>query len=311
VTKTLRIGRNTLVGRTILFSVIVAGAWVAANAQEQSPIRLVHDTFAVVSLQINGSGPFDFILDTGTDTTLVDLRLASDLALAPLDRMILTTPVSKRALVRSSLRKVVLGSGVVSDVEVLMQDMPELRRLDKRIRGILGQNFLSHFNYVIDYRRRLLMLESQDELRDSAIGERVPFEAMRGRIVIQTEMPSLGIGWVHLLLDSASSDLVLFRKTAQLKSPLPSSNSSLLNSWNDSRDVTMLRVNALTVGGQHLYDIKLALLPPGTGESQPEDGLLPTILFHALYVNNREGFVILNPTFEIREPKSGNQSDGK
>ena len=111
MTKTLRIGRNTLVGRTILFSVIVAGAWVAANAQEQSPISLVHDTFAVVSLQINGSGPFDFILDTGTDTTLVDLRLASDLALAPLDRMILTTPVSKRALVRSSLRKVSLRIG--------------------------------------------------------------------------------------------------------------------------------------------------------------------------------------------------------
>ena len=67
----------------------------------------------------------------------------------------------------------------------------------------------------------------------------------------------------------------------------------------------MLRMNAFTIGDQHLHDVKLALLPPGAGEPQSEDGLLPTILFHALYVNNREGFVILNPKFEIREPKAG------
>jgi hypothetical protein len=305
VTKTPRIGRNTLVGRAILFSVIVAGAWLAANAQEQAPFRLVRDTFAVVPLQVNGLGPFDFILDTGTDTTLVDPELASQLSLTPLDRMTLTTPVGKQILVRSSLRSVALGLAVVSDLEALVQDMPELHKLDRHVRGILGQNFLSHFNYALDYHRQLLFLESQDELRDSAIGERVRFEATRGKMVIQMEMPSLGIASAHLLLDSASSDLVLFRKPLPLKSPLLSSKSSLLNSRSDSREVTMLRMTALTIGGQHLHDIKLAVLPPGTGESQPEDGLLPTILFHALYVNNREGFVILNPRFEIREPKSG------
>ncbi len=292
-------------GRMVVFYVIAAAAWPAANAQQQEPFRLVHDTFAVVSLQLNDLGPFDFILDTGTDTTLVDPGLASLLALAPIDRMTLTTPVGKQVLVRSVLRRVALDSAAISDVEVLVQDMPELRKLDQHVRGILGQNFLSHFNYVLDYRQRLLCLESRDELRDSAIGERMPFESTVGRMVIQTEILFLGIAKAHLLLDSASSDLVLFRKMEQPRLPLLNGNSSLANSRSDSREVTMLRINSFSVGGQHFHDIKLALLTPGAGESRLEDGLLPTILFRVLYVNNREGFVILNPIFEMRESKSG------
>ncbi|MBZ5504154.1 MAG: aspartyl protease family protein [Acidobacteriia bacterium] len=293
-------------GLKVLFYVSVAAACPAASAQQQEQFRLVHDTFTVVSLQMNDLGPFDFILDTGTDTTLVDPRLASLLSLAPLDRMTLTTPVGKQVLVRSSLRRVALGSAAVSDVEVLVEDMPELRKLDPHLRGILGQNFLSHFNYALDYRRRLLHLESQNELRDSTIGKRVPLEATGSRMVIQAEMPSLGIAKAHLLLDSGSSDLVLFRKMEQLSPSQLGGNSSLVNSRSDSLEVAMLRIHSLTIGDQHFHDIKLALLSPGAGESRPEDGLLPTILFRALYVNNREGFVIFNPRFDIREPKAGN-----
>jgi hypothetical protein len=211
--------------------------------------------------------------------------------------MVLTTPVGKQVLVRSSLRRIALGSAAVPDLEVLVQDMPELRKLDPHLRGILGQNFLSHFNYVLDYHRRLLRLESQDELRDSAIGERVPLDSTGGRMVVQPGMPSLGIVKAHLLLDSGSTDLVLFRKMEQLTALLPSRSFSLVNSQSDSREVTVLRINALTIGDQHFRDIKLALLRPGAGEPPSEDGLLPTILFRALYVNNREGFVIFNPRF--------------
>jgi hypothetical protein len=115
-------------------------------------------------------------------------------------------------------------------------------------------------------------------------------------------MPSLGIAKARLLLDSGSTDLVLFRKMEQLKALLPSRSFSLVNSQGDSREVTVLRINALTIGDQHFHGIKLALLPPGAGESRPEDGLLPTILFRALYVNNREGFVIFNPRFDMLRP---------
>jgi hypothetical protein len=58
----------------------------------------------------------------------------------------------------------------------------------------------------------------------------------------------------------------------------------------------MGRVRTLTVGSQQFRDIMVAL-----PASQPPDaerldnGLLPTSLFKTLYVNSREGFVVLNP----------------
>ncbi|HEY7404596.1 MAG TPA: aspartyl protease family protein [Candidatus Angelobacter sp.] len=283
-------------GLTALFYVSFATASPAPSTQDQLQFRLIQDTLVVVAIRINDLGPFDFILDTGTDTTLVDPRLASSLQLVPLDRMTLTTPIGKQVLVRTALGKVVLGSATASDVEGLVQDMPALRKLSPHIRGILGQNFLSHFNYVLDYRHKFLYFESENELRDSSLGARVPLEAP-GRMVIQSEISPLGVGKARLLLDSAANNLVLFRRLERLGPLQQGEDSSVTDSRNAARTSTLVRIDSLTICDQHLHDLKLAYLPPGIGDSRFEDGLLPTILFRALYVNNREGFVVLNPRF--------------
>jgi len=59
----------------------------------------------------------------------------------------------------------------------------------------------------------------------------------------------------------------------------------------------MGRVHALTVGSQQLHEIAVALASTAPAE-QIGDGLLPTALFRSLYLNNREGFVVLNPRAE-------------
>lgn len=58
----------------------------------------------------------------------------------------------------------------------------------------------------------------------------------------------------------------------------------------------VVRVHKLTVGSQRFRDLEAALLPARTSDAERvEDGLLPMVLFQAVYINNREGFVILNP----------------
>ena len=65
-----------------LFYFTVAGFGNALKAQSTVlPFRLVHTSVIIVTLRANGEGPFDFILDTGTDTTLVDPQLARQLSL--------------------------------------------------------------------------------------------------------------------------------------------------------------------------------------------------------------------------------------
>src|SRR5947207_9257211 len=45
------------------------------------PLRQVQGALIVVSLTVNGDGPFDFLVDTGAQTTTVDEQLASQLDL--------------------------------------------------------------------------------------------------------------------------------------------------------------------------------------------------------------------------------------
>ena len=44
-------------------------------------LRMVHNSIIVIQIQINGSGPYDFAVDTGSQLTMVDPSLASELRL--------------------------------------------------------------------------------------------------------------------------------------------------------------------------------------------------------------------------------------
>lgn len=91
------------------------------------------------------------MLDTGTDTTIVDPELARQLSLVALDRLEMHTITGTQMLLRSSIGVLAAGSAHAENVEVLIQELPELRKLDSHVCGIIGQNFLSHWNYLLDY----------------------------------------------------------------------------------------------------------------------------------------------------------------
>jgi hypothetical protein len=66
--------------------------------------------------------------------------------------------------------------------------------------------------------------------------------------------------------------------------------------WTSSGKVELhtSRVRILTVGSQRLHDVTAAL-PAKEPAERMGDGMLPTALFRALYINNRQGFVVFNP----------------
>src|ERR1700761_6695866 len=45
------------------------------------PLRVVQETLIVAPMTINGSGPYDFLVDTGAQITTIDARLAAQLNL--------------------------------------------------------------------------------------------------------------------------------------------------------------------------------------------------------------------------------------
>jgi predicted aspartyl protease len=245
----------------------------------------------VVPLMADGQGPFDFVLDTGADTTIVDSSVAQRLSLASLGLVQQMTLAGMQNLNCAAMRTLAASSAHVENFAVLVQDLTGLRKIDEHIVGLVGQDFLAHFNYVLDYRKRLLRIELANELRDSVEGDRVPIEANGKRMMVASEAQSVGQVKLRLSLDSGATSVVLLRRASQaLHLAAQRSGQELTSSGAVGMQVGRVRV--LSVGAEQFHDIAVAL--PGAEDEQMGDGLLPTALFQTLYVNNREGFVVFN-----------------
>ena len=279
--------------RLAAFYFIAAGICQSIQAQSDLRFRLVRETFIVVSLRANNEGPFDFVLDTGADTTIVDAGLATKLSLASLSRIQQATLAGSQTLPVSILANLGAGPAQLGNLPVLVQDLTMLRNMDSHIEGIVGQDFLSHFNYLIDYRNSLVRIEQVDEIRSSIKGDPVSIEVSGHRMIIASEAEATGRANLRFLVDSGANSIVLLPRASQeINLPVQESRSAM--SVSGHVDLKVGRIRALKIGSQQFHDLVVAL--PST-ELTPEigDGLLPTALFKTVYVNNREGFVMFNP----------------
>lgn len=288
--------KKTLTGlaiRAALFYFTLVGICQNIQAQSEIRFRLVQNTLVLVSITAGNQGPFDFVLDTGADTTIVDPSIAKALSFKALDHVDQTTLAGVQNLTRGSIPALSVGSVHVENLTALIQDLSGVRRLDPRIEGIAGQNFLSHFNYLLDYRRRVLRIEEADEIRQSLQGNRVAIEFVENRMLIGAEVQARNRAKLTLMLDSGANSLVLFPGASQGLKISPQ-QADLETTGSGQVGLLVGRVQVLTVGSQEFHDVPAALSPIQV-RGHVGDGLLPMSLFQSLYVNNREGFVILNP----------------
>jgi hypothetical protein len=278
-----------------VFYFTLAGFSQSIHAQSEIRLRMVHDTVAIVSLMANGQGPFDFVLDTGTNTTEIDQSVARGLSLTAIDRVQIDTLAGSQAVIRSSMRTLSAGPASVANVEVLVRDMSEMRQVDSHIAGIVGQNFLSHFNYLLDYRKHSVRFELASEIRDGLEGDSVPIERRENLMLVSSEAQTSSRANLHLMLDSGANFVVLIRKPSQsLNIPMQENWQAATSTGQTGMQIGHVR--ALTVGSQQLHDVPVALPAASASDAERiEDGVLPTALFRTLYVNNSDGFVLFNP----------------
>ena len=280
--------------RIALFYFTAAGICQNVQAQSEVRFRQVRDCIIVVSVMADNKGPFDFVLDTGADTTIVDPSLASKLSLTPPPAGVQqTTLAGVRTLNRVSMATLAVGPAHVENLPVLVQDLAGLRKMDSHVEGVAGQDFLSHFNYLLDYRRHSIRFEQDAEIQGGVEGDRVPIEGGEHRMIVASEAQSVNRAKLHLLLDSGANSVVLLPSASQSLSLSVQKNEIEATSAGQV-ELHVGVVRALTVGSQQFHDITVALSASEPAE-RIGDGLLPTVLFHALYVNNHDGFVVLNP----------------
>jgi predicted aspartyl protease len=234
------------VRRFLVPAFITLAAVPAAGGPARPPVPLAIDGHGgiVVDVRINAAGPFKFVLDTGAARTIVSDDLARELA-APVvakSEVVTSAGSDMRFVVR--LATIALASAEVHAVLAPVLPAANLAQLGLGVRGLLGQDFLSAFNYTLDYRRARLVWDEPSACDPASSVRMIRAE---GRFVVTLEGDDGAP--VRMVPDTGAEVAVLFRGRA----PVPS--------------VSRVRVGAATL--RHVRAIVI------DRHDENADGLLP------------------------------------
>jgi len=254
----------------------------AANASTSVPLRILNGNILIVSICVNDRGPYDFVLDTGTNTTLIEPDLAASLQLHPVDRIALSTLTGSAPLPRYIVDSISIGKAFIPHVEMLSQALPALHGLDGTVQGILGLNALREFSFRIDNVQKRLDLFIDEPLPPFPKSRRVAAEVSQDRILVPVSAEAAVGGAWKLELDSGISHVVVFGEkisrakngnaaTTRITTNFPGSPVATLR--NESFEVGPTRFNNFPIV---VFGARLSATLPG------KDGLLPVSLFRAI-----------------------------
>jgi predicted aspartyl protease len=243
------------------------------DADTTLKLRMTDGRPTVNGVFVNGHGPYRFLVDTGTSVNHLAPKLARAAGFAAEFRTNVTSATATIVLSGVSNASISLGPARADQQTVLIGGLDEIQLVDDDIQGILGQSFLSRFDYLIDVKAKRLVFGPIDA---GAAGTRTPLRLVDGRPAVDT---NLG----RLLIDSGAHRLVLFNVAA------PSS------------DYRLVTLGGSADAGLVLRELRIANREFWRGEaiglrSDRSDlaGLMPVDLFRSVYVSNSQGFVQLH-----------------
>jgi len=176
----------------------------------------------------------------------------------------------------SDHNEVALDSAKADEQKFLFSGLAAIHNLSPDVQGVLGEWFLSRFDYTLDVRGKRLEFGKQDRS-----GTRIAYWVINARPVIAT---SLG----DLALDSAATRLTLFGVRSDFRGDFKSELRTLAG----TQKIGLVSGKALVINGRKIWDGEAVTIP-----NRPEpgvDGLLPLGLFKTVYVCNSEGYVIFD-----------------
>ncbi len=298
----------------VLLATAIAFPAISSQAETRCPgnvvslkPRLVAGALLVIPVKINQTGPFDFMVDTGSQVNVIDPALAAQLNLKSQGTvgMIGTVTYSQASIgVLDSLQA---GSHLMLKPLVAVRDLGPIQAADPRIRGVLGENFLAHLDVLIDYGRGLLCLDESNVMEKYLHGERVPLVTPKHpetdmpfsrRLVVSVHLSDTGNRPVLLQVDSGSDGPILYASNRALEQPLLKRAKLQGPEVSDARRAfAVLPPQDMRVGSRMVRGVPF-VTPANGSQNVPdreEDGILATVLFQRVYISHSGHFIIFNP----------------
>ncbi len=266
--------------------------------------RFVERSIIIVPVTLNGSGPYDFVLDTAAQVTTVDPALASELHLklegtAGVRGAAFSTRASYAHA--GALRA---GDYAIKSALILVHNLGQVQLMDRRVRGILGENFLERFDLLIDYPHGLVCLDDGKRMESKIQGERVALETspdgaqnlpFTEPLIVRVRLSGgEGRPLVRLQLDSGINAPLLFEVEDK-----GVSNGLLQSTGTDGvkRAYSVLAPQDIQMGTRSFRQISF-VVPSSPGEGIRDskiDGVLPTILFRRAFISYADRIAVVEP----------------
>jgi hypothetical protein len=147
---------------------------------------------------VNGRGPYQFIVDSGADTSVVGLRIARDLQL-PLGSPVLLNNITDRNIVdRVKVAELTLGPSTIRDLQ-----LPALREQDLGGAGMIGIDALARQRLMMDFEKRTIQVEDAARPAKRYPGEIVVVARLKRGQLILTKVRAAGLS-LEAVIDTGS-----------------------------------------------------------------------------------------------------------
>ncbi len=194
------------------FAVLVAliSSVLPASAADRSrpavPLAIDAQGGIIVDVTVNGSGPYRFLLDTGTSRSLVSDSLSRELEAPVVAKSEVVTSAGSELRTVVRLASLSIAAARVDNLLAPVLPQARLAAIGPGVRGVLGQDFLSAFNYTLDYQHAKLTWDGPVTC-DTA--DAVRLVQAEGRFVMTVEQDS-GTA-LRLVPDTGAEAPILFR----------------------------------------------------------------------------------------------------
>jgi predicted aspartyl protease len=174
----------------------------------------------LLPVEVNGEGPFEFILDTGAGTSLLSSEVGQKLGIKIIGSK---EGQSAGGAVSVSLAKVsslAVGSAKLDNVDVGLVDLSHIgKTVGAKIDGDLGYNFLKHFRITLDYRKSEIRLDDPKRFelagRSAAVTEVAMRLANPAKPLILVDVHANGRGPFQFAIDTGTSTTAITPELAK------------------------------------------------------------------------------------------------
>lgn len=271
------------------------------------PLQLINGHQMIVAVSVNHSGPYNFLVDTGTEMTMVDPALAAELHLTTQSSTTVegfgfntTASVAQAELLE-------VGTHAVANQKIIVFNFGNPQTIGRRFRGVLGEDVLSQFDVLIDNNHNVLCLDDSSAMAAAVKGPRIPL-LMPGQaakpapptarsIIIEAHL-SGATRPVRLKLDSGANVSFLFNTAQYLRMQFFRTSSQGIGLDGNRHTYAAMPLQDLQIGSLELPRLPFftsAAPPKELASTSDYDGLLTLQTFQRVFICHSHRFVVLDP----------------